>query len=296
MQPFDNREGYVWMNGQFLPWKESQVHVLTHALHYASCVFEGERIYEGHVFKLTEHTERLHQSAKILDFEIPYSVNEIKKATNELIERQKIKNGYVRPIAWRGPETMGVSGQKCHIHTAIAVWDWPTYFTPEARLKGIDVCMAKWNRPDPKTAPTNSKAAGMYMISTLSKHDAENKGCQDALMLDWRGYIAETTGANIFFAKDGKLHTPIPDCFLDGITRRTVIDLAKKNNIEIQERVILPDELNDFDEIFITGTAVEVTPIRKIDKKEYQVGQITQKLMKDYDALVLKKPEERGFD
>jgi branched-chain amino acid aminotransferase len=285
-QPFDDRPGVIWMDGQFVPWKEAKVHVLTHGLHYASSVFEGERAYGGVVFKLDEHTKRLHESARLLGFEIPYSAEVINKATAELLVRQKMVDAYVRPIAWRGSEMMGVSAQNNTIHLAIAVWEWPSYFKPEERLKGIRLDMAKYRRPDPATAPSKSKASGLYMICTISKHEAERKGYADALMLDWRGQIAEATGANVFFIKDGVIHTPTPDCFLDGITRRTVIDLAKKRGLKLVERAIMPEEMSTFSECFLTGTAAEVTPVSEIGQYRFTPGQISKTLMEDYTAAV----------
>ncbi|MEM7300750.1 MAG: branched-chain amino acid aminotransferase [Pseudomonadota bacterium] len=285
-QPFDQLDGDIWYNGEFVNWADAKVHVLTHGLHYASSVFEGERAYNGNIFKLTEHTERLHKSADILGFEIPYSVEEIDKACIETLERQNLQDAYVRPIAWRGSEMMGVSAQHNRINVAIAVWEWPSYFDPEQRLKGIRLDLAEWRRPDPATIPSMSKAAGLYMICTLSKHAAEAKGYADALMLDWRGQVAEATGANIFFVKDGVIHTPTPDCFLDGITRRTVIDLAKKRQLQIVERAIQPDEMEGFEQCFLTGTAAEVTPVSEIGPYNFEVGEITKSLMEDYDAEV----------
>jgi branched-chain amino acid aminotransferase len=285
-QPFDDRPGVIWMDGQFVPWKEAKVHVLTHGLHYASSVFEGERAYGGVVFKLDEHTKRLHESARLLGFEIPYSAEVINKATAELLVRQKMVDAYVRPIAWRGSEMMGVSAQNNTIHLAIAVWEWPSYFKPEERLKGIRLDMAKYRRPDPATAPSKSKASGLYMICTISKHEAERKGYADALMLDWRGQIAEATGANVFFIKDGVIHTPTPDCFLDGITRRTVIELAKKRGLKLVERAIMPEEMSTFSECFLTGTAAEVTPVSEIGQYRFTPGQISKTLMEDYTAAV----------
>ncbi|MGH7186970.1 MAG: branched-chain amino acid aminotransferase, partial [Pseudomonadota bacterium] len=258
--PFDDRDGFIWYDGKTMPWREVTLHVLTHALHYASAVFEGERSYGGRIFKLREHSQRLIDSAALLGFEIPYSVGAIDEACNEIIEANGIIDGYVRPIAWRGSEMMGVSAQQSKIHLAIAAWQWPAYFSPEARMRGIRMTWATWRRPAPDTAPAKSKAAGLYMICTLSKHAAEQAGYNDALMLDWRGQIAEATGANIFLVQDGKIHTPTPDCFLDGITRRTVMDLARKRNIEIVERTIFPEELHRAQEVFLTGTAVEVIP------------------------------------
>jgi branched-chain amino acid aminotransferase len=272
-----------------IPWRDARMHVLTHALHYASCVFEGERVYSGEIFKLTDHSERLVNSASILDFKIPYTVAEIDAACRNVVKAMNISDGYVRPVAWRGSEQMGVSGQANKIHLAIAAWVWPAYFTPEARLQGIRMQIAKWRRPAPETAPTASKAAGLYMICTLSKHAAEAAGYNDALMLDWRGRIAEATGANVFLVQGGKLHTPTPDCFLDGITRRTVIDLAKKRGYEVIERAIMPDELARTDEVFLTGTAVEVTPVREIDDYKFTVGDITRQLVADFDALVVSR-------
>lgn len=284
--PFDQLDGEIWFNGEFVEWKDAKVHVLTHGLHYASAVFEGERAYGGKIFKLTEHTERLHKSAEILGFEIPYSVGEIDKACEELLKRQGFADAYVRPIAWRGSEMMGVSAQKNRINLAVAIWQWPSYFKPEERLKGIRLDIAEYRRPDPRTAPSRSKAAGLYMICTLSKHRAEERGYADALMLDWRGQVAEATGANIFFAKDGQLHTPTPDCFLDGITRRTVIALARKRGYEIIERVIMPEELEGFDECFLTGTAAEVTPVSEIGPYKFTPGEVCANLVDDYSNAV----------
>lgn len=286
MPPFHDRDGLIWLNGELVPWRDANVHVLTHGLHYASCVFEGERVYSGEIFKLTEHTERLHKSARLLDFEIPWPVAEIDDACRKVVAKQGILDGYVRPVAWRGSEMMGVSAQQTKTNLAIAAWEWPAYFTPEARLKGIRMTVAKYRRPDPATAPTDSKAAGLYMICTLSKHAAEAAGYNDALMLDWRGQVAEATGANIFLVQKGVLHTPVPDCFLDGITRRTVIGLARRRGYEIVERAIVPEEFAHTDEVFLTGTAVEVTPVREIDDYRFDVGEITRTLVGDYDALV----------
>mgnify|MGYP000884405516 CR=1 FL=1 len=284
--PFDQLDGYIWMNGEFVKWGDAKIHVLTHGLHYASSVFEGERAYGGEIFKLTEHTERLHESARILGFTIPYSVAEIEDASRELLKKQGFSDAYVRPIAWRGSETMGVSAQANRINVAIAIWQWPSYFDPEQRRKGIRLDIAEYCRPDPRTAPSKSKAAGLYMICTLSKHAAEAKGYADAMMLDWRGQVAEATGANIFFVKEGKLLTPTPDCFLDGITRRTVIGLAKRRGIEVIERAIMPEELEGFEEAFLCGTAAEVTPVAEIGKYTFTPGQITTTLMDDYTAEV----------
>jgi len=284
--PFDDRDGWIWFDGQFVPWREAQVHVLTHAIHYGSCVFEGERLYDGEIFKLTEHTERLVRSAEILDFKIPYSVAEIDQACKETAARTGLGNAYVRPLAWRGAEQMGVAAQQSRIHVAVAVWEWPSYFQPEERMKGIRLAHAKYRRPAPDTAPTASKAAGLYMICTISKHAAERDGYADAMMLDWRGYVAEATGANIFFVQDGVIHTPTPDCFLDGITRRSVIALARARGLEIIERHIKPEELRGFSECFITGTAAEVTPVREIGEFSFTPGDISRTLMEDYARLV----------
>ena len=284
--PFDDRDGFIWFDGALIPWRDARVHVLTHALHYASCVFEGERVYGGTVFKLTEHSERLEKSGKILGFDLPYSVQEIDDATRAVVEANGIVDGYVRPLAWRGSEMMGVAAQANRIHVAIACWLWPSYFSPEAKLKGLRLTIADWRRPAPDTAPTASKAAGLYMICTLSKHKAEAAGYDDALMLDYRGQVAEATGANIFFVKDGQLHTPKPDCFLDGITRRTVIDLARQHKIDVIERAIQPGELEGFEQAFLTGTAAEVTPLSEIGPYNFEVGTITKTLMHAYDDLV----------
>lgn len=284
--PFDDRDGSIWMNGSLRPWRDANIHILSHALHYASCVFEGERVYSGKIFKLREHTDRLIESARILGFEIPYTADEIDAACKEAVAAQGFTDGYVRPVAWRGSEMMGVSAQETKINLAVAVWEWPSYFDPAERLKGIRLDMAEYRRPAPETAPCKSKAAGLYMICTISKHAAEDKGYSDAMMLDYRGYVAEATGANVFFEKDGKLHTPTPDCFLDGITRRTVIDLAKARGIEIVERHIKPEEMADFNQCFITGTAAEVTPVSEIGEYRFTPGEITENLMNDYMALV----------
>lgn len=284
--PFDQLDGHIWYDGVMVPWADAKVHVLSHGLHYASSVFEGERAYGGEIFKLREHTERLHRSAHLLGFDIPYSVETIDAACVELLAKQGLKDAYVRPIAWRGSEMMGVAAQSNTIHLAIAIWQWPSYFDPEQKLKGIRLDMADYCRPDPRTIPCESKAAGLYMICTLSKHAAEAKGYADALMLDWRGQVAEATGANVFFVKEGKIHTPTPDCFLDGITRRTVIDLAKRRGIEVVERVIMPEEMADFEECFLTGTAAEVTPVSEIGPYNFVVGDIPRQLIKDYEAEV----------
>ena len=288
-QSYDRLEGVIWYDGKLVPWNEANLHVLSHGLHYASCVFEGERAYGGQIFKSTAHSERLKRSANILDFEIPYSVAEIDAAKKLVVEKNGKKEAYVRPVAWRGSEMMGVSAQSNTIHLAIASWEWPSYFDPEQRLKGIRLDLAEYRRPDPKTAPCSAKAAGLYMICTISKHQAERKGYADAMMLDWEGRIAECTGANIFFVKDGKIHTPIADCFLDGITRQTVIGLARKRGMEVIERRITPDELTSFSECFITGSAAEVTAVAEIAHWNFNPGGITKTLMDDYTAEVKPK-------
>ncbi len=281
--PFDDRDGTIWFDGKLVPWRDAKIHVLTHALHYASCVFEGERVYGGKVFHLDEHSERLINSAKLLGFEIPIDRKAINDATNAVVKANNIVDGYVRPVAWRGAEQMGVAAQQTKIHMAIATWEWPAYFSPEARLKGIRMTISKWARPAPNTAPTASKAAGLYMICTLSKHAAEDEGYEDALMLDWRGQIAEATGANVFLAINGELHTPTPDCFLDGITRRTVMGLARARQIKVVERAIMPDELGKAQEVFLTGTAAEVTPVREIGPYKFTPGRICKQMVEDYE-------------
>ncbi len=284
--PFDQRDGEIWFDGAFMPWTEAKVHVLTHALHYGSAVFEGERAYGGEIFKCEAHTDRLFSSAQTLGFEIPYSKEEISRAKREALARTGLADAYLRPIVWRGSEMMGVSAQLNTIHAAIAVWAWPSYFDPALLEKGIRLDMAKWRRPSPETAPSKAKAAGLYMICTLSKHAAEAKGYTDALMLDYRGHVAEATGANVFFIKEGVIHTPTPDCFLDGITRRTVIDLARARGIEVVERTIMPDELATFESCFLTGTAAEVTPVGEIGPYNFVVSDMVRALMKDYSAAV----------
>ncbi len=286
MSTYDQRDGFIWFNGELIPWSDARVHLLTHALHYGSAVFEGMRAYDGEIFKLTEHNQRLLKSAEILDFEVPYSVAELDKAAREVVRANKLSNAYVRPLAWRGSEQMGVSAQKTRINVAIAAWDWGSYFDPAAREKGLKLAFAKYRRPDPATAPVHSKAAGLYMICTIEKHRAEREGYADAVMLDWRGQVAECTGANIFFVKDGVIYTPTPDCFLDGITRRTVIGLAKQRGLQVVEKAIMPEELEGFTECFITGTAAEVMPVGSIGEYTFTPGEITRTLMDDYAALV----------
>lgn len=284
--PFDKRDGFIWFNGQVVPWKEAKIHVLNHGLHYASCVFEGIRVYNKKIFKLAEHTDRLFKSAEILGFEIPYKKEEINDATREIVKIQGIENGYIRPAAWRGSEQMAILTNLTTTQVAIATWTWPAYYTDEAKLKGARLTMAQWRRPDPMTAPTQSKAAGLYMISTMSKNKAAKDGFAEALMLDYRGLIAETTSSNFFLVINGEVHTPVPDCFLDGITRRTVMDLARKSGIKVVERQIKPEELANAQEAFMTGTAAEVTPVASVDNYKFAVGPVCKRLMADYEALV----------
>ncbi|QQR69004.1 MAG: branched-chain amino acid aminotransferase [Alphaproteobacteria bacterium] len=286
--PFDDRDGVIWYDGQMVPWREARLHVLSHGLHYGSCVFEGERVYNGRVFKLTEHSQRLRDSARLMDFEIPYSVEQLDAATRAVVAAQKVENGYVRPVAWRGSEMMAIAAQQTKIHVVIASWVWPTYFGLEAREKGISLKTSRWVRPAPDMAPVAAKAAGLYMICTISKHEAEREGFNDSLMLDYRGQIAECTGANFFMVVNGELHTPTPDCFLDGITRRTVIDLARRRGITVVERAIWPQDLAQAQEVFITGTAAELTPVGRIDDLSFTPGAITRQLIEDYTAEVTK--------
>ena len=284
--PFDQLEGEIWYDGAYVPWADAKLHVLSHGLHYGSSVFEGERAYGGRIFKSEEHTARLHASAREVGFEIPFTEAQINQAKEDLLKRMNLVDAYIRPVAWRGSEMMGISAQKNTIHLAIAAWEWPSYFDPAQKLKGLRLDMAQYRRPDPRTAPFKAKAAGLYMICTISKHEAERKGYADALMLDYRGQIAEATGANVFFIKDGQIHTPKPDCFLDGITRRTVIDLARARGIEVIERAIQPEEMEGFEQCFLTGTAAEVTPVSEIGSYSFEVGAITKTLMDDYAAAV----------
>jgi branched-chain amino acid aminotransferase len=286
---FDKIDGFIWYDGKMVAWGDANLHVLSHGLHYGSCVFEGERAYGGRIFKSKEHSERLHRSANILDFEIPYSVADIDAAKQLVLEKNGLTDAYLRPVAWRGSEMMGVSAQTNTIHLAIACWQWPSYFDPAERLRGIRIDLAEYRRPDPKTAPALAKAAGLYMICTISKHRAERKGYADAMMLDWEGRVSECTGANMFFIKDGKIHTPTADCFLDGITRQTVIELAKRRGIEVIERRIMPDELSGFTECFITGTAAEVTPVSEIADWKFTPGAICKQMMDDYESEVQPK-------
>ncbi len=284
--PFDDRDGWIWMDGEFVPWREAKTHVLTHALHYGSSVFEGERMYGGEIFKLTEHSERLVRSAELLDFTLPYSVAEIDQACRDTCAKMGMEDAYVRPVAYLGPEQTSVSALNNKVHVAIAVWDWPSYFDPEVKKKGIRLEWAKWRRPDPATAPTTAKAAGLYMICTMSKNAAERRGFSDAMMLDWRGYVAEATGANVFFVQDGVIHTPDVTHILNGITRQTVIDLARAKGIEVVVRHIRPEELSTFSECFLTGSAAEVTPVQLIGEYTFTPGDISLGLMEDYGKLV----------
>src|SRR5436309_3232920 len=286
---FDQRSDLIWFDGKLVPTRDTKISVLTHGLHYASAVFEGERAYGGEIFKCTAHSERLKRSARLLDFEIPYSVPEIDAAKRLVLEKNGQKDAYVRPIAWRGSEMMGVSAQNNKIHLAIATWQWPSYFDPVQRLQGIRLDLAEYRRPDPMTAPARAKAAGLYMICTISKHRAERRGYADAMMLDWQGRVAECTGANIFFTQNDVIHTPIADCFLDGITRRTVIELARRRGWEVIERRIMPEELSQFSECFITGSAADVTAVSEIAQWRFTPGTITEQLMADYTAEVRPK-------
>jgi branched-chain amino acid aminotransferase len=286
MIPMDDRDGFIWFDGKLVPWREAKTHVLTHGLHYGSSVFEGVRAYGGQIFELTRHSERLANSAALLGFSLPYTTAELDKACKEVVAANGFMDAYVRPVAYRGSEQMGVSAQQSKIHVAIASWEWPSYFSPELREKGIKLTFSKWRRPAPDTAPTASKAAGLYMICTLSKHAAEAEGWHDALMLDYRGQLAEATGANLFLIKDGVIHTPTPDCFLNGITRQTVMALAAKRGIKVIERAMFPEELATAEEIFITGSAAEVTAVGQVADYHYTVGPITRQLRDDYEALV----------
>jgi len=289
--PFDDRDGWIWLDGSLVPWREARLHVLSHGLHYASAVFEGERAYAGNIFRLRDHTERLINSGRILGFEIPFTAEQIDAASADVLRANGLTDGYVRPIAWRGSEQLAVSASGTSLHVAIAAWPWPSYFGAE-RMQGIRVGQAEWRRPSPDTAPTAAKATGLYMIGSMAKHKAETEGYSDALMLDWRGRVAETTGANIFFVMNGDLHTPDPDCFLDGITRRSVISLAKRQQMKVVQRPIEAAEIASATEVFLAGTAAEVTAVREIGPYRYAPGAITETLMKAYDALVLQSPAE----
>ena len=290
MIPYDKREGKIWYNNDLVDWQDGKLHILSHGLHYASCVFEGLRVYDGEIFKLEEHTDRLYHSARKMDLKIPYSKDEINNATKKIVSVQNVQNGYIRPVAWRGSEMMAVAAQQTKIHMAIATWEWGTYFDSKLKTEGIKLNISNWRRPAPNTIPWDTKASGLYMICTLSKHEAEKQGYSDSLMLDHEGNVAEATGANIFFKdNNGELHTPTPDCFLNGITRRTVIEIAKSKNIKVNERKISPDELSSFVGSFLTGTAAEVTPISKIAEHTYKVCNLILDLSASYDKLVRKK-------
>ncbi|MCX8255396.1 Branched-chain-amino-acid aminotransferase [Beijerinckiaceae bacterium RH AL1] len=287
--PFDKRDGVIFMDGEMVPWADAKLHVLSHGLHYGSAVFEGERAYGGEIFKSREHSERFLNSGRLLDFQIPYTVDELDRIKREVVAANGHADCYIRPIAWRGSEMMAVAAQHATIHVAVAAWDWPSMFDIATKMNGIKLDIADYRRPDPRTAPSHAKAVGLYMICTISKHVAERKGCADALMLDWQDRVAECTGANVFFTKDGAIHTPIADCFLDGITRRTVIDLARRRGLEVVERRILPDELSSFDECFICGTGAEVTPVAEIGPYRFTPGAISRQMIEDYSAEVQPK-------
>jgi branched-chain amino acid aminotransferase len=289
--PFDDRDGWIWWDGALVPWRDAKLHVLSHGLHYASAVFEGERAYGGNIFRLRDHSERLINSARLLGFDIPFAADEIDAACNQVLAANGLTDGYVRPIAWRGSENLAVAARETRIHLAIAAWPWPSYFGA-GRMTGIRMNMAPWKRPSPETAPTASKATGLYMIGTMSKNAAEEAGYDDALFLDWRGYVSEATGANMFLVIDGDLHTPTPDCFLDGITRRSVMALARRSQMKVVERHIQPAELERATEVLLAGTAAEVTAVREIAGHHYRPGHITETLMREYDALVRMAPAE----
>ncbi len=283
---YDDRDGYIWMDGQMVPWREANVHILTHAMHYASSVFEGERAYNGKIFKSREHSERLVRSARMIDFEIPYTVDEIEAAKVEVLAKSCLKDAYVRAIAWRGAgEDMGVASARNPVRMAIAAWEWGAYYG-DAKMKGAKLDISKWKRPSPETIPSHAKASGLYMICTMSKHAAEAKGCSDAMMFDYRGYVAEATGANIFFVKDGEVHTPDPDCFLNGITRQTVIGMLRDRQVKVHERHIMPEELEGFEQCWLTGTAAEVTPVGQIGDYNFEVGSLTREIAQSYETLV----------
>ena len=284
--PYDDRDGFIWVDGEFVPWRDAQVHVLTHAMHYGSSVFEGERAYCGKIFENRKHTERLLESARLLDMPVGYTVEEIEKAKSDVMEKNGLADAYVRPVIWRASgEDMGVGARKNKVKMAIAAWEWGAYYG-DAKFKGAKLDISKWKRPSPETIPSQAKAAGLYMICTISKHQAEEKGCSDSLMLDYRGYVAEATGANVFFVKDGEVHTPLPDCFLNGITRQTVIKLLNDLNVNIHERHIKPEELEGFEQCWLTGTAAEVTPVGRIGDYSFEVGPLTRSIAKKYELLV----------
>lgn len=284
--PYDDRDGFIYMDGAMLPWRDAKIHVLTHALHYGSCVFEGERAYNGKIFKSHEHSQRLVKSAQILGMDMPMTADELDAVKIEVMKKNNVTDCYIRAVAWRGAEQMGISAQATKTHIAVCVWDWPSYFSTEKRENGIKLKTGPWRRPAPDTAPTQAKAAGLYMICTISKHAVEKEGYDDALMLDYRGFVAEATGANIFLIKNGEVYTPPADCFLNGITRQTLIALCKENGITLHERHIKPEELGDFEECFLTGTAAEVTAVGSIDHHKFTVGPVVRKLRDAYEALV----------
>ncbi len=286
MAGYDERDGSIWMDGQMIDWRDANVHILTHAMHYASSVFEGERAYNGKIFKSREHSERLHFSAGELDFELPYSVDELETAKTQVLTTNGLEDAYVRAVAWRGAgEDMGVASARNPVRVAIAAWEWGAYYG-DAKMKGAKLDISKWKRPSPETIPCHAKAAGLYMICTLSKHEAEAKGCSDAMMFDYRGYVAEATGANIFFVKDGEVHTPKPDCFLNGLTRQAVIGMLKDNQVKVHERHIMPNELEGFQQCWLTGTAAEVTPVGQIGDYNFEVGAMARDIAKGYEKLV----------
>ncbi len=286
MSAYDDRDGSIWMDGKLVPWRDANVHILTHAMHYASSVFEGERCYNGKIFKSVQHAERLKRSANLIDFEVPYSVEEIEKAKYDVLKANGLTDAYVRAVAWRGAgEDMGVASSRNPVRMAVAVWEWGAYYG-DAKMKGAKLDISKWKRPSPETIPCHAKAAGLYMICTMSKHAAEAKGCSDAMMFDYRGYVAEATGANMFFVKDGEVHTPLPDCFLNGLTRQTVIGMLKDRNITVHERHIMPDELEGFEQCWLTGTAAEVTPVGQIGDYNFEVGALTREIAEGYEKLV----------
>ena len=287
MSAYHDRDGFIWMDGGFVPWREAKVHVLTHALHYASSVFEGERAYGGRIFRSHDHSLRLHHSATELGFVIPWTAAQIDAIKQEVLAKSGLADAYIRPLAWRGSEQMGVSAQNNTIHLAVAAWEWGAYYG-DAKLKGAKLDIAKWKRPSPETIPCTAKAAGLYMICTLSKHAAEAKGCSDAIMMDYRGHVAEATGANVFFVQDGAIHTPLPDCFLNGLTRQTVIAMLRERSVEVVERHIAPGEMEGFQQCFLTGTAAEVTPVAEIGPYRFEVGQMTRDMVSGYEALVRK--------
>lgn len=284
--PYDDRDGHIWMNGKLMPWRDCKVHFMTHALHYGGAVFEGVRCYNGQIFKINEHSQRLIDGCKIMDINFDYTVEQVNQACIDAVRANNITDGYLRPLVWRGAEQIGVGATEAKTHFAVAAWDWPQYYKGDLLEKGIKVCTSKWRRPAPDTAPVHAKASGLYMICTISKHAAEKQGCNDALMLDYRGHVAELTSANLFMVKDGALHTPTPDCFLNGITRQTVIELAHQLGIPMHVRTIMPDEIKTADEFFATGTAAEITPIGQIDDTVYKVGPVTRKIREAYSALV----------